>query len=167
MSMHLKHLTALLFLFLPALAFAQTAAELDLLMETHTVTTGVAARFALGAAGMTPPGLSGDEALNNAYQAAFSRGWVRKGPEDAITLQETAFLLMNVLNLKGGVMYSVFRSPRYAYREMVYQKLILGRKDAGMNLSGLRFLQILGRTLNYSGEREQMDAMLLNSGAIN
>ena len=55
MSMRQKHLTALLFLFLPALAFAQTAAELDLLLETDVLTTDLAVRFTMGAAGMKPP----------------------------------------------------------------------------------------------------------------
>jgi len=47
-----KHL-ALFLLFLPALAFAQTASEMDTLLRTSAVTTGVAARFVMGAAGMT------------------------------------------------------------------------------------------------------------------
>ena len=160
------YLLTLIFL-LPAFVFAQTAAELDLLLETNAITTGVAARFVMGAVGITPPGLSGAAAVNDAYQEALSRGWVKKGPEDAISLQEAAFLMMNVFEIKGGIMYSIFRSPRYAYREMIYQKLILGRTDANMNLSGQRFLQILGRTLNYSGERERMDTVMRNNGAAN
>ena len=138
---------------------AQTAAELDTLLETETVTVSTAAHFAFGAAGLLTE-LSGPAAETLAYEQALSRGWVKSGPEETITLKETAFLLMNVFELPGGLMYSIFRNPRYAYREMVYRKLIQGRTDENMNVSGIKLLQIIGSTLNYTGEREEMDAML-------
>jgi len=156
----------LLFL-LPILTFAQTAAELDTLLKTNAVTTSVAARFVMGAAGLTSPELSGAVANNAAYEAALSKGWVKSAAGEAISAQETAFLMMNVFELKGGIMYRVFHNPRYAYREMIYLKLIPGRSYANSGLSGQKFLQILGRVLNYTGEREQMDEILLNSGVIN
>ena len=140
--------------------FAQTAAELDRILETQVVTVSLAARFAMGAQGLLPEGLSGSAAETAAYETAYSGGWVKGGPEEAINLQDTAFLLMNVFELKGGIMYTLFRSPRYAYREMVYRRLIQGRAYSNMEVSGTNFLQILGRILNYTGERERMDAML-------
>ena len=157
----------LLFLLLPALAFAQTAAEMDILLETETVSTGTAARFALGAVGMMTPELTGVAAENAAYQEALSRAWVKSGQEEAINMQEMAFLIMNAFEIKGGIMYSLLHNPRYAYREMVYRKLILGRSDSNMKVSGMRFLQILGSTLNYTGEREEIDEMLQISGGSN
>ena len=155
----------LIYIFLPALAFAQTAAELDTLLGADAVTVSEAARFTLGSVGLLPPELSGAAAQDAAYEAAQSRGWVRSGPQDAISLQETAFLLMNAFELKGGIMYSLIRNPRYAYREMVYRKLIQGRAYSSMKVSGQRLLQLIGLTLNYTGEREQMDDIIINSEA--
>ena len=146
-----KNYLALILFFLPALIFSQTAAELDSLLETNVVTVGTAARFTLGAAGSIPPELGAAEAAGLAYQRAYASGWVKKAQGDEITLKETAFLMMNVFELKGGIMYSIFRNQRYAYREMIYRKLIQGQADANMLLSGQSFLNILGRTLNYSG----------------
>ena len=160
-----KHLTFFLFLF-PALVFAQTAAELDTLLGTDAVTTNVAARFVMGAAGLAPPELSGEEAKTSAYKTALAKGWVKSGPQEEISLKEAAFLMMNVFELKGGIMYSIFHNPRYAYREMIYLKLIPGRTYANSKLSGQKFLQVLGRVLNYTGEREQMDAVLRSRGVI-
>ena len=152
--------------FLPALAFAQTAAEMDALLETEAVSVSAAARFTLGSVELLPQGLSGGEAESAAYGAALSRGWVKGAPEDAITLQEAAYLIMKAFELKGGIMYSLLQSPRYAYREMIYRKLIQGRNYANMQVSGWRFLQIIGRALNYAGERELMDELMINaSGA--
>ena len=147
---------------------AQTAAELDTLLETENVSIATAARFTMGSVGLLPAELSGAAAEASAYEEALSRGWVRRGPDDAISLQNTAFLIMNAFELRGGIMYSLFHNPRYAYREMLYRKLIQGRANSSMKVPGRRFLQILGRALNYAGEREEMDALLLNlRGGLN
>ena len=52
----------LLIILIPALGFAQTAAELEQMLRTQVVSTGEAARFVLGAAELLPHGLSGSAA---------------------------------------------------------------------------------------------------------
>ena len=52
-------------------------------------------------------------------------------------------------------MYSLFHTPRYAYREMVYRKLIQGRANPSMKVSGQRLLQIIDRSLARQGKDEQ------------
>ena len=154
------------FLFFPfSFVNAQTATELDRMLETKAVTVGFAARFAMDAAGLLPEGLSSSTAETVAYEVARHRGWVKGESEDTISLQDMAFLLVNVFEIKGGLVYRLFPNPRYAYREMIYRRLIQGRSYSNMELDGPRFLQILGRTLNYTGERERMDAMLIQRGA--
>jgi len=153
---------------IPVNVSAQTAAELDVMLATETVTAAKAARFVLGAAEMLPAELSGTAAETAAYDLAQSRGWIKREASDAITLQDTAFLIMNTFNIKGGIMYSIFRNPRYAYREMIYRRLIQGRADSAMKVSGQRLLQIIGSVLHYSGEDERLDALLQNAaGGIN
>ena len=136
-----------LFILLSSFAFAQTASELDAMLQTETVTAAFAARFVLGAADLLPVNVSGADAENAAYDMAKSNGWLKATASDPITLKETAYLIMKAFNLPGGVMYSIFRNPRYAYREMVYQKLIVGQTDEKMTLSGARLLQILDNVM--------------------
>ena len=164
-----KYLAVIFFLLLllPVHARAQTAAEMDTMLGATEVSAAGAARFVLGAAELLPPGLSGAAAESAAYEMARSKGWIKAAASDAISLKETAFLLMNAFELKGGAMYSLFHNPRYAYREMVYRKLIQGASDPDMKVSGIRFLQILGRTLSYSGENELVDAELRATGGVN
>jgi hypothetical protein len=50
-------------------------------------------------------------------------------------------------------MYSLFPGPRYAYRELLYLKIIQGRADGNFTVSGDRLLQILGRALQYAEGR--------------
>ena len=141
-------------------AFAQTASEIDTMLTADTVSAAKAARFVLGAADLLPAGLSGNEAESSteaegrgspleraAYDMASSKGWIKTSSGEAVTMKDAAFLIMKALDLKGGVMYSLFGNPRYAYREMVYRKLITGQADQGMKVSGAKLLLILDKTL--------------------
>jgi len=129
-------------------AFAQTATEMDTLLASDTVSVAKAARFVLGAADLLPAGLSGAEAEKAAYDKAKTNGWINAASGEAVTMKDAAFLIMQAFDMKGGVMYSLFESPRYAYREMVYRKLISGRSDQAMKVSGQRLLLILDKVIN-------------------
>lgn len=158
----MKHPRFLLFLLvslLPVYALSgQTAEELDRMLETRTVRAAQAARFVLGAAELLPEYIFGAPAEEAAYAMAFENGWLSLGPADTLRLRDAAFLVMNAFGIKGGVMYSLLHNPRYAYREMVYKKLIQGSSDPGFTVSGERLLHIIGAALRYSGEDEQLDA---------
>ena len=82
---------------------------------------------------------------------AAANGWIKTAPEESATLKDAAFLIMKAFNLKGGVMYTLFRNPRYAYREMVYRKIIMGHADESMKVSGTRLLSMLDKTISYAG----------------
>ena len=146
-----------LLLFQASLAFSQTAAEMDALLKAEKVSAAVAARFVLEAAGHLQPGLTGQKAEASAYDMAKTKGWLAGGAADELNLKETAFLVMSAFDIKGGIMYSFFPGPRYAYREMVYRKLIQGRADPDMNVSGQRLLQIIGRVMSSAGAEAKGD----------
>ena len=141
-----------LFSILCSFAFAQTASELDSLLTADPVSAARASRFVLGAADLLPAGISGNEAEKAAFDKAKSNGWINATSGEAVTMKDAAFLIMKAFDLKGGVMYSLFNNPRYAYREMVYRKLIMGQADQHMKVSGSKLLQILDKTLKYTEE---------------
>ena len=147
-----KYLTSIFFLLAAFSLAAQTAADLDILLETNEVSAAQAARFVLEAVELLPPGLSGAVAESVAYDRAKMRGWLKGAAEDAISLQDAAFLVMSAFAFRGGLMYFLLPGPRYAYREMVYRRLIQGRPDPTMTVSGPLLLQIIGRSLEYSGD---------------
>jgi hypothetical protein len=55
---------------------------------------------------------------------------------------------MGAFGIKGGVMYSVTKSPHYAYRELVYQGIIQGRADPGLAVSGDLLLFMVSKVLD-------------------
>jgi outer membrane protein OmpA-like peptidoglycan-associated protein len=127
---------------------AQTAAELERILALPAITYGDAARFVLGAAGIA------GESDAGAYRFAADNHWLPKkaAAQTPATLGGLSLLIMKAFGLKGGLMYSLFPGPRYAYRELVYRKLITGRAYSGAPVSGERFLRVLGRTLDYAGD---------------
>ncbi|MDR2717129.1 MAG: hypothetical protein LBB89_03565 [Treponema sp.] len=132
---------------LSAPLYAQTAAELEDLLQIQAVSYEQAARFVLEAA---------DIAAENAVQPfalAVERSWLPKkaAAEKPITLTELSFLMMKAFDLKGGIMYAIAPGPRYSYRSMISRSFIEGAADPAMTVNGDRFLIILGNVLNAAG----------------
>ncbi len=136
---------------MPAL-HAQSAKEMDALLADGQVSHARAARYVLPAAGILPAGVS--EA--DAFKSALEKGWLPEGsdPGSPLRLDEAAYLLMGAFSLEGGLLYSLFPGPRYAYRELVYRQYIQGRRDPAQVVTGGRLVHILGRALDAKGGGE-------------
>jgi len=135
------------FLFIvPAFLPAQTAAELESVLETKVVSCAQAARFVIASSGADMPEMD--------FEQALAKGWFPRGtkPDESITLGKLSFLMMKAFDIKGGLMYAILPGPRYAFRTMVSRSHIQGASDPAMTVSGERFLHILGRILNTTGE---------------
>ena len=137
-------------LLLPPLCLsAQTAAELEKILETESITCAQAAMFVYSSSGMSV----GTDSADTAFEQAVVNGWLsgRTSPDEYITLGKLSFLMMRAFGIKGSVMYAIFPGPRYAYRSMVSRNFIQGASDPSMKVSGSRFLIILGKVLNEQG----------------
>jgi len=134
-----------LFFMFPVFLSAQTALELEAVMETPAVTCAQAARFVLASAG----GAASDD-----FEQAMANGWLPKGTvsDESITLGKLSFLMMKAFDIKGGMMYFFLPGPRYAFRIMVSRSFIQGAADPAMTVSGEWFLRILGNVLSAAGE---------------
>jgi hypothetical protein len=129
---------------------AQTADRLELILAAPEMNYAMAASVALSAAGL----INEDSSAEEAFAEARSRNFLPAGAaaEDAIPLGKLSFLIMSAFGMKSGFMYALFPGPRYAYRELVYRNLIQGRNDPAVTVSGVRFLRIIDRVLDYRGE---------------
>jgi hypothetical protein len=135
----------------PALLPAQTAERLDVLLDSAEVSYAGTALIVLPTAGLAGEDVSPEAA----FAEALARGLLPRGaePDGAIRLGELAFLVMGAFELKGGLLYALFPGKRYAYRELVYRRLIQGRNDPALTVSGERLLRILGRAMDYRSSR--------------
>jgi len=132
-------------------AFAQNAEDIDALLSMDSISYEQAAWFILGAA--DAPGFSGGPAEAFAYAA--ERKWLpaKAAPDGMARLDGIALLIMQSHNIKGGFMYALTKSARYAYRELVYLNVIQGRTDPGIAVSGDLLLFILTRVLYFQEDQ--------------
>jgi hypothetical protein len=136
-----------LFLVLPAFLPAQTGAMIEELLETKAVTYEQAAQLVLEAADLED--YSSDSSKAEAFDYAVERNWFPLDAEGwgAASLQGVSLLIMQAFGFKGGLFYTMGKSPHYAYRELVYQEVIQGRVDPQMAVSGEMLLFMVGRVL--------------------
>jgi outer membrane protein OmpA-like peptidoglycan-associated protein len=127
-----------------------TADEIETLLANNAVTYAEAARFLLEASDTI---ITYDP--ERAFRYAAERKWLPKKaePNEAARLDAVSLLLMRSFGIKGGIMYSISKNPHYAYRELAYKNIILGRAEPAMNVSGERLLFITLRILNQQNEK--------------
>jgi outer membrane protein OmpA-like peptidoglycan-associated protein len=156
----LKHLFPIIILSLFPAVFlrAQTAAEMDGLLETHAVTCAQAARFTLAAADIvgesSPP--------RAAYTLAVEKGWLPEdaAPDSPLSAGDISFLVMEAFGMKGSFLYSLFPGPRYAFRELDYLRLLPGRRDPALSVPGRDLLWILGAVSAHTGMEQEPPAVV-------
>jgi hypothetical protein len=148
-AMKLSLILASLLLWLAAAGAAQSNEFMDGLLEAKTVTVGQASYLVLGAAEK----LGESDDASGAFARLQELGWAPKAAaaEDPISYSSYAYLLMRAFELKGGVMYSLFHSPRYAYRELASRQMIQGRSDPKGKPDGQTALRVLSRVLDAEG----------------
>jgi len=145
----------LCFLSSATLLSAQTADEIETLLNTNAVTYAQAARFLLEASDTM---VTSDP--EEAFDYAAQQGWLPKkvSANDTARLDGISLLMMRSFGIKGGLFYSITKSRHYAYRELTYRDAIQGRADPGMNVSGERLLFYTGRILSQFGETTAVPA---------
>jgi outer membrane protein OmpA-like peptidoglycan-associated protein len=128
---------------------AQTAAEMDELLETKALSVSRATRFVLVTSGLCAETSPAGEA----YSLAAQNGWlpVDAAADSPITTGDLCFLIMRAFGMKGSFLYDLFPGPRYAFREFEYRKLLPGRRDPALPVSGEGFLWILASAASRAG----------------
>jgi len=121
-----------------------TAEEIETLLNSKTVTYAQAARFVLEASNALTTDNS-EEAFNYAVQ----QDWLPKqlSSNDSARLDYISLLIMRSFNIKGGIMYTLTKSPHYAYRELAYLNVIQNRSDPSVLVSGEQLLYCINRIL--------------------
>lgn len=119
-----------------------TAVELETVLTAQTMSYEQAAAFVLKAADVTADGSAFNYAVEKKWLSALAAA------DGVAVLNEVSLLIMGAFGIKGGIMYTAFRSPRYAYRELVQQSIIQGRADPDMAVSGDLLLFMIGRVLD-------------------
>jgi outer membrane protein OmpA-like peptidoglycan-associated protein len=144
--------------FVPSGVSAQTGDEIETLLASPRLNYGQAARFVLEASEAAVLQSPGD-----AFDFAMEKKWLPKNVQagSPVSLGGLSLLIMRSFDLGGGLFYSLFKNPHYSYRELVYQKMILGKTDPEQSVSGDLLLQIIGRVLAVAEQKEEAERRLI------
>ncbi|MBL8965736.1 MAG: hypothetical protein JNG85_01935 [Spirochaetaceae bacterium] len=130
-------------------AAAQSNALVDELLAQEPARVDYAAYLALAAGGAVPETASPAEAL----EAARAKGWLpaARAGEEPLRLDEYSALVMRSLGLKGGLLFSLFPGPRYAYRELAYRGVVNDSGGPKRRIPGDEALRILRLAMELKG----------------
>ena len=147
----MKIFLACFFITIPCLLFAQTAERIERLLGQGRVSYRDAALLVLEASGRLNP--DRQTGADEAFSFAKERGWLPKSAEanaDA-RLDGLSLLVIRAFDINGGLFFSLFKNPHYAYRAMVYREIVQGRSDPQMSVSGELLLYTVNRALGTGG----------------
>jgi hypothetical protein len=121
---------------------AQSNDTIDTILGEETATVGSVAYVALSAGDL----ISDETSFRDAVQQAVTAGWLADtaGASDPAGFGQLAHLLMQIFEVRGGIMYRLFPGPRYATREFTYQGWSPVRIGPGDAISGDFLLSVTG-----------------------
>ena len=137
------------FLAVPVILYSQTAQKIEELLNTEALSNEQVAWLVLEAADISEAEGILNEA--DAFNYAAELQWFPNNAESnaKARLDKVSALIMQAFNMKGGLFYTITKGSHYAYRELVYRNVIVGRTDPQMDVSGYRLLFMVNRVLSY------------------
>lgn len=137
----MKKLLVVISVFMAFPLMSQQSHVIDDVISQRSIDLQNATYLALTAGDIVDESIEPSEALEVLQVLKWS---IKKSESNRVlTLGESTVLLMNSLNIKGGIMYSLTKQPRYAYKEMVFRGLLKPEEDLKRTISGVEFLTIL------------------------
>lgn len=125
--------------------YAQSNEIVDNLLLAQEAGFGEAVYMITVGSGLADENISEADAVKLVSDKRWNKG--NKKVDDKITLGEASFIIMKSLKINGGLMYTLFPSPRYAVRELDYLGLINTEPHPGRKVSGQDFLDILSKAI--------------------
>jgi len=147
--MKIRKILVLFIFFIGTQLFAQSNEIIDEILVQERLSVENGAYLGLTAAGLIVYDLTPTEALSFLKE----KEWIRdnRNPGDEMSLGEYSFILMKGFSMSGGLMYTLFPSPRYASRELGYKGFISRDAGAYRSLSGSEAVSIIGQIVRSGG----------------
>lgn len=131
---------------------AQSNQRLDELLSQAPARVDSVAYLLMASAGLV------DEAVDPsaAFDAAMSAGLLEKTlrPEDPVSVELLAFLVMKTQKYPGGIGWMLFPNPRSAYRELSFQDLINSSAGPLRQVAGDEVIRTLNEVIASKGGEE-------------
>ena len=154
--MNAKKVFLLFFIVLFSLSglFAQNPDEVSKMIETKEATVGQVGYFLAVYLDLVPDVANGRASLDALQTAGYGSF---RNADAPISLSELAGLCMKVWKMKGGLMYSIFGSDRYAFREFQSKGYLSFSDDPMAHVSGYRALNVIYKCLEFENNPEPVE----------
>jgi hypothetical protein len=148
-----KHICLILFFIVTVQGhlFCQYNEQVDILLQEQKATFGRVVYIVLAAGEL----ITGEETIEQALGVLHEKEWGISiiASDSPVTLGDCSYLLMNVFDIPGGVMYAMFPSPRYAVRELAYLNILTGSPDPSRSVTGEEVMNLLAQTIDWKEAR--------------
>lgn len=84
-----------------------------------------------------------------------------QNPRDALTYEELSYFCTRVWNIKGGMMYRITKSPRYALRELKSLGYVSSNIDPNILVPGRDALTIMTKCAEYAETKNTLETIVL------
>lgn len=128
--------------------FSQSNDIIDRLLESEKASRNDALYLVAILSESVSPDAEPEEALE---AVDWSEYGIDRSTDATITFGELSYLLMESLEMKGGLFYELFPGPRYAAREFRYMEIPARRYYTGSVLSGIEVLRLTQRAASRAG----------------
>lgn len=98
--------------------------------------------------------ISDESSYETAFNAMLNRNLVPGdyAADDLVTLKQAAFLCMWSMNIKGGLLYSIFKNPRYAFKELQAKGVLPTEVDPDIYITGREYLGLVNACFDFAEE---------------
>lgn len=134
------------------LGSAQSNEQLDGLLSQASARLDSTVYLLLTSNGSIPDDADPATALTKAVELGLVSS--SKGATGPVTVEDLAYLVMKTQGIPGGLEWTFFPSPRAAYRELSFQKLINTSAGPGRVVAGDEVVRTLTAALNFKGGKK-------------
>lgn len=139
-------LCTMILLVCSAFSFGQSADFFTGVLEAEKTTWEQAVFLVLGGSER----IAIEAAPADAWQSFTDSGWFTKlpDPKSPITTAQYSYIISKAFNVKGGLWYTLFKSQRYSYRELVHKGVVPGSFDPSSAVKGTEALKIVDKAIS-------------------
>lgn len=132
--------------------FAQSSEQMSKILESEKASYYTASYLPALYANL----ISEEASESAAFEALQSNGYFTSevNPDSYINLAELSYVYMKAFGMKGGLFFTLFDSPRYAFKEFKAQGILPSTSDPDMTVSGHDVIDLFNGCLAVTGGNE-------------
>lgn len=135
------------FFVLPS-TFSQSSEKVSTIIAADNATAGQIAYLA----GTYTNLVSEDDDYARSFVVMSDAGYFpsRTSVDETVSLLQASYIFAKAVNLKGGLLYSLTGSARYAFKELKAKGILPATSDPDMKISGRDAINIFNECINLS-----------------